>query len=187
MPGMLMVLLEHLLPLIQDMTRDVFIRQHPHAVLVADPPSQAIDNDDWQFRTQSVVASRLEIISKSGEHAWILSSEDRIRPVHPLCKSQQNPWREHLTVGRARNNDVVLFDNAVSKLHAAVSFEKEGLSLQDAGSRNGTHKNDVLLSPGEKVMLKNGDVILFGGVRLVYFDAGGLYDFIRSQAKPRSG
>src|SRR5690348_2315544 len=37
---------------------------------------------------------------------------------HPLKKTGANPWRERILIGRAPNNDVVLRDVWISKLHA---------------------------------------------------------------------
>lgn len=46
------------------------------------------------------------------------------------------------TVGRDRNNDIVIDHPSVSKLHAKIRQDDQGLYLSDLGSTNGTYVND---------------------------------------------
>src|SRR5688572_18873132 len=49
------------------------------------------------------------------------------------------PFPNMISVGRTRNNDIVISDVSVSKFHAFFTRGKDGgLYLQDSGSRNGT-------------------------------------------------
>ena len=38
--------------------------------------------------------------------------------LHALSKSPRNPWTDRILIGRAANNDVVLLNPSVSKVHA---------------------------------------------------------------------
>jgi serine phosphatase RsbU (regulator of sigma subunit) len=64
------------------------------------------------------------------------------------------------TLGRQSDNDLVLFDNRISRRHACILENGEGYILQDEGSRHGTFLN------GERVEgsapLKSGDQIGLG-------------------------
>jgi pSer/pThr/pTyr-binding forkhead associated (FHA) protein len=64
-----------------------------------------------------------------------------------------------LTVGRHRDNDIVLRDNSVSRHHASFTAEGENLVLTDGGSKNGTIVNGLRV---ESVRLEDGDVIKIG-------------------------
>src|SRR5437868_3604710 len=45
---------------------------------------------------------------------------------------------EHITVGSAQGNSVVLTDGTVSRHHAEIETSANGLVVRDRGSRNGT-------------------------------------------------
>ena len=73
--------------------------------------------------------------------------------------------RDAHTLGRHRNNDIVISDPKVSSFHARIDRTLDGFQLVDLKSRNGTYVN------GRKVetsRLKAGDEIRVGTARLVY-------------------
>jgi FHA domain len=89
-------------------------------------------------------------------------------------------FSERVTVGRARNSDVVLRHESVSKFHAWLARdEKNTYYLADASSRNGTSRNGVSLAGGEPVRLMNGDLLRFGSVEATYCDAATFYAALR--------
>ena len=53
-----------------------------------------------------------------------------------------------------------------SRQHACVTWENNGLTIEDLKSVNGTFVNRNKLSPGEKKLLKNGDYVQTGNVLL---------------------
>lgn len=73
---------------------------------------------------------------------------------------------EVTNIGRSRNNDVILDNITVSRQHARIKLEGSDFVLYDLGSSNGTFVN------GERVVeprrLKDGDVIRFGEVEMVF-------------------
>ena len=80
----------------------------------------------------------------------------------PLIKSDRNAFGSKISVGRVRNNDIVIRSAPVSKLHAAFHPEgKGGYKLQDMGSLNGTLVNGRRLAKKESVRLENGALISF--------------------------
>jgi pSer/pThr/pTyr-binding forkhead associated (FHA) protein len=59
----------------------------------------------------------------------------------------------------------------VSRIHAVIIPEREGLMLKDMRSVNGTQLNEKLLTPAETYLLATGDKIKVGNLRLrVYFE-----------------
>jgi hypothetical protein len=73
--------------------------------------------------------------------------------------------RDSYTLGRHKNNDIVVADAKVSSFHARIDRAAEGFQIVDLKSRNGTFVN------GKKVetrTLKTGDEVRLGTARLVY-------------------
>ena len=64
-----------------------------------------------------------------------------------------------LTVGRHRDNDIVLRDSSVSRHHSCFTKEGKKLVVTDKGSKNGTIVNGLRV---ESVRLEDGDVIRIG-------------------------
>jgi hypothetical protein len=86
-------------------------------------------------------------------------------------------FSERVTVGRARNNDVVLRHPSVSKFHAWFARDDDNVYfLTDATSRNGTTRNGTPLDGGTPVRLRAGDLLRFGRVEATYCDAATLRD-----------
>lgn len=69
-----------------------------------------------------------------------------------------------LTIGRARDNGLVLDDPLVSRHHARLQARRGTLVLTDLGSTNGTRVNGA---PIREVVLGEGDRIELGGTVLV--------------------
>jgi hypothetical protein len=73
--------------------------------------------------------------------------------------------RETYTVGRHRNNDIVISDPKVSSFHARLDRSPDGFVVVDLKSRNGSFINGRRVGTGP---LKNGDELRMGPARLVY-------------------
>jgi hypothetical protein len=104
-----------------------------------------------------------------------------VRSVHfivPLGKRADaaRVFSERVTVGRARNSDVVLRHASVSKFHAWFSRdEQNAYFISDASSHNGTWRNGVALRGGESARVASGDLLRFGTVEATYCDAATLH------------
>jgi pSer/pThr/pTyr-binding forkhead associated (FHA) protein len=73
--------------------------------------------------------------------------------------------RDSSTLGRHRNNDIVISDPKVSSFHARIDRTTEGYLLVDLGSRNGSFVN------GRRVTrhnLASGDELRVGTAKLSY-------------------
>ncbi|MBZ5516525.1 MAG: SpoIIE family protein phosphatase [Acidobacteriia bacterium] len=81
------------------------------------------------------------------------------------------------TLGRQSDNDLVLLDNRISRLHASILHDGHDYIIQDTGSRHGTFVN------GERVTscpLRSGDLIGLGVA-----DACQIYFLSEQAALPR--
>jgi hypothetical protein len=84
---------------------------------------------------------------------------------------------DRVTVGRATNNDIVLWHDSVSKMHAFFrNDEDRGWVLEDAGSTNGTLADGVVLAPGQALVIKSGSSIVFGSMPCAVVGSSELYD-----------
>ncbi len=74
------------------------------------------------------------------------------------------------TLGRSSENDLQLPEMSVSRQHAQLAVESEGLvRLTDLGSTNGTFLNGHRLPPQQPATLRDGDRIGFGPTMIVKF------------------
>ncbi|HSP07263.1 MAG TPA: FHA domain-containing protein, partial [Acidobacteriota bacterium] len=64
-------------------------------------------------------------------------------------------------IGRARDNDIVILDQSLSRQHARIEVLADRIVLADLQSRNGTFVNGEKIAEAE---LKNGDTIQWGDV-----------------------
>jgi hypothetical protein len=104
---------------------------------------------------------------------------ERSIPPHGAGESlaialEQNPKKPYLSLGRGPDNDIVVDDATLSRLHLLFTKEAEGWSVRDAGSTNGTTVEGARLGP-DPVALVPGMRLVAGSVRLTYYDAGGLF------------
>jgi hypothetical protein len=96
--------------------------------------------------------------------------------VFAVTKAPGNPYRDRVSIGRARNCDVVLRFPSVSKLHAHVLREGGAWVVIDESSQNGTAIGRAPLAPGKATPLRSGDAVRFGSVEARVSDAADLHD-----------
>ncbi len=73
--------------------------------------------------------------------------------------------RDTYTLGRHRNNDIVINDPKVSSFHARIDRTAEGFVVVDLKSRNGIFLNGKRVETG---VLQTGDEVRLGTAKLVY-------------------
>jgi pSer/pThr/pTyr-binding forkhead associated (FHA) protein len=73
--------------------------------------------------------------------------------------------RDTYTLGRHRNNDIVINDPKVSSFHARIDRSADGFVLVDLKSRNGSFVNGKRITHG---VLATGDEVRLGTARLHY-------------------
>jgi len=138
---------------------DGFRRKYPYSFLVLrfSPP------DD----TEEVDLQTVETQLSDFDH------DEKRRPivrVVALEKSSRNAFKTKITVGRAKNNDVIIRAAKVSKIHAAFVIGKDEWQLMDMGSVNGTIVNGERLEKNRPVDLSSGDMISFWRYVFEYHD-----------------
>jgi pSer/pThr/pTyr-binding forkhead associated (FHA) protein len=84
-----------------------------------------------------------------------VKGEENIYPINQI------PFK----IGRDPNNDVVLESKIVSRGHAQIVRAKEGLTIVDLNSHNGTFVNGTRI---KEAILRDGDEILIGGILVLY-------------------
>ena len=90
---------------------------------------------------------------------------------------QQDPRRPYVTVGRGPENDVVVDDATLSRLHVVLMRADDGSwTVRDAGSSNGTRLDGRRLEPGKPEPLPPGSLLQAGSVR---FTLHGSADLLR--------
>mmetsp|Transcript_35473 Transcript_35473/g.83437 ORF Transcript_35473/g.83437 Transcript_35473/m.83437 type:complete len:222 (+) Transcript_35473:41-706(+) len=97
------------------------------------------------------------------------------------------------SIGRAINNTIQLFDQArpatkqmVSASHALILRQGDSYALSDAISTHGTTVNERGIRKDEIVVLRDGDVIVFGMGRTVAVETYTLFTFtMRGVSLPR--
>ena len=67
--------------------------------------------------------------------------------------------KQETTIGRSKENDIVLLDHTVSRKHAKITKTEQGHLLSDLGSFNGTVVNETLI---QGVLLNHEDIIKIG-------------------------
>jgi class 3 adenylate cyclase len=67
--------------------------------------------------------------------------------------------KQETTIGRSKENDIVLLDHAVSRKHAKITKTDQGHLLSDLGSINGTVVNETSI---KSALLKHEDIIKIG-------------------------
>ncbi len=67
------------------------------------------------MRNACLTKLRVKLLDEDGVK---LSTDSKRYRVFSMVKAARNPWVERISVGRARNNDIVLPHKSVSKLHA---------------------------------------------------------------------
>lgn len=77
-------------------------------------------------------------------------------------------YMDRISVGRARNKDIVLRHQSVSKFHCWFEVDDTGaFYVTDAGSKNSTKVGVNVLAPRERTRVEPGDIIRFGSVEAV--------------------
>jgi hypothetical protein len=111
-----------------------------------DDTAEIVNKKAVQYMARPAVASRLVLLKEGGEASFPLT-------------------RDTYTVGRHRNNDIVISDPKVSSFHARLDRSADGFTVVDLKSRNGSYINGKRVETGP---LKNGDELKMGPAKLVY-------------------
>jgi hypothetical protein len=141
---------------------------HPFLIVVNRPPEDREWMDPRTAESKLSDISELEMRSQSGE-------------ALAVAKTDRNAFKSVITVGRARNNDIVLRAPKISKLHAQFVPGEDGCDVVDLGSANGTSVNGVQLKKDQPVRLSSGDQVTFWRYTFEYHDLDSFIEHLRKQ------
>lgn len=95
--------------------------------------------------------------------------------IFPLIKKPGASFPDRITIGRTPNNDVVIADPSVSRLHAYVRQERGAWRVADAGSKNGSWLASAALAPRQERTLASKAILRLGDVDLTFYLAADLF------------
>jgi len=95
--------------------------------------------------------------------------------VYPLAKKAGASFQDRITIGRTSNNDVVLNDTSVSRLHAYIRRDGQTWIVADAGSKNGSWLRGAQLDARREVVLPSRALLKLGEVELTFYTAADLF------------
>jgi len=150
--------------------RDEFIAAAAPAALVR----YRSEDDDAAGLAAATLTIDEEEVEETLPHGKVLPDEVDLE-VYPLAKKPGASFPDRITIGRTSNNDVVIPDTSVSRLHAYVRRERNGWVVADAGSKNGSWLRGGELEARREVALPSRAILRLGDVDLTFFVAHDLY------------
>jgi hypothetical protein len=162
--------------------RDEFLAAAAPAVLVrlragdADPTVTGTSTLTFDLALDDLERDLGETVDAALPHGRF-ATDPADMELYPLVKKPGASFPDRITLGRTANNDVVIADHSVSRLHAYVR-QAAGWVVADAGSKNGSWLGDMPLEPRREVALSPGDIVRFGDVRLTFYRSEDLFDML---------
>lgn len=132
---------------------DGFLTRYPHPWLIWEP-------DGWTPPVSSSDQSLVET-SHTPTEAGPLNGD-------PLCFPLKKGVQ--LRIGRTSENEVVVSDATVSRIHAQLDREGDAWFLTPLSTTEPTVVGDLRIVAGQRVKLTPGDTLELGGARLSWFD-----------------
>jgi hypothetical protein len=175
-----------------------FTAEHGCFFLVHSAPAEPVKLDDTGDEWSSNLAYQTTFGPNPAQMtAEVEAAFNAVRDfqVSAVRKRRGNPFPDRISVGRARNCDVVLRYSYVSKLHAHFLLGNPELTMEaqtqitlvDQKSHNGSAVNGHPLEAGRPVPVENGDEIVLGSLRLRLMNAQRFTAFIKRESqRPKS-
>jgi hypothetical protein len=95
--------------------------------------------------------------------------------LFPLTKKAGASFPDRITIGRTSNNDIVIADPSVSRLHAYVRRDGDHWVVADAGSKNGSWLAGETLVARKERPLPSRSPLRIGDVDLTFYVAADLF------------
>jgi hypothetical protein len=153
------------------------IRANPHGFLVERSAGDRTSNAVFQFNTLSLDEDQaMRVIKQDFSVANIHDAK-----VIEVRKKKFDTAKNTVAIGRAATNDIVIYDDLVSKTHAYLYLHpsSQGCYIVDCGSKNGTLLNGKVLKPFKQYKVADCDEICFGPhTKTVYFSSISFANFI---------
>jgi tetratricopeptide (TPR) repeat protein len=169
----------------EDMESERFLEKHPQSFLIERVEMGLDEEVIFQLRTHQL--DNPDVLSKIGGDT--IPTSDLQARVLEISKRKIESNHGVIRIGRAANNDIVLYNKLISKSHAFMFFlsAEQDPYLVDLGSANGTFLNDEKMVLYEMNQLRDGDQISFGPeVEVRYLSTKAFYDFLHSIKRPNA-
>jgi hypothetical protein len=156
------------------LAQDSFLTRYPSAWLVWEP-------GEWSVPVSGVDVSVAETKLPS-------SAPQEQRPLggDALCFSLKAPEGAALKIGRAADNEIVVSDMTVSRLHARLDLQNGRWLLIPMSETRKTALGGKSVSRGKPVALSSGEELELGGVKVTFYDAPAFKTRVASSVlKPR--
>jgi hypothetical protein len=98
--------------------------------------------------------------------------------IYPLVKKPGASFPDRITIGRTSNNDIVVADASISRLHAYVRRDGKQWVVADGGSKNGSWLKGTSLEARRERPLESRNVLRIGDVDLTFYLAADLYSVL---------
>lgn len=151
-----------------------FQASHPHPWLVLS--SDVRKKEDLSLRTT------LYHLDEGGAGAEPTTDDPLDLVAVEVAKGDINAFGLGITVGRTRNNDIVINDERISRFHAFFQLRDGAWVVSDAGSKNGTTVEGDRLDPRKPCILPDRSSVDFGGYRARFFQPASFLEFLRRSA-----
>jgi hypothetical protein len=150
--------------------RDEFLAAAAPAALVRYRGDSPRDEENSGIHTMTIDQEIEETLPFGRETA-----DDADLDLYPLTKKPQASFPDRITIGRTANNDIVIAEASVSRLHAYVRRDGANWVVADAGSKNGSWLAGEPLEARKEKRLSSNDVVKIGEVDLVFYLAEDLF------------
>jgi hypothetical protein len=98
--------------------------------------------------------------------------------IFPLVKKPGASFPDRITIGRTANNDIVIEDHSVSRLHAYLKHHATGWLVADAGSKNGSWLRGQKMDARREAAITSRTVVRLGDVDLTFYLASDLFSVL---------
>jgi hypothetical protein len=175
--------LAHYLSSFASMASTTFAENYPDGFLV-EKTQKSMDKDViFQFSTKKIDDPDVLEAQKQG----IVPADVLEARVIEIKERKERTSPPNVTIGRAAQNDIILYNKMVSKAHAYLEISEtgEGSCLVDVGSKNGTFLNGSEILANQSYQLNDGDEISFGPeTTVVYFSSKTFHEFLNQLKTP---
>ncbi len=137
------------------------VRYRVHEVLASAEHTLTLDHD--------------ETVDETMPHGRLPASDETELEVFPLAKKPGASFPDRITIGRTSNNDIVVADHSVSRLHAYIKRQGNVWVVADAGSKNGSWLRGATLEPRRERPLISRVGLRLGDVDLTFYLAPDLF------------
>ncbi|MEM6961473.1 MAG: FHA domain-containing protein [Myxococcota bacterium] len=149
-----------------------FISRYPHPVLL--DTGLIEDRQKHKFHTE---------IDNSGV---LGRNVPTVQPMPDLqviqvCKGEDSPYSDRVSVGRTKQSDIQILHRSVSKFHAYFISKENQWFLVDANSKNGTFVNSKRVEPNSNgLLVDDRTIVTFGKRSLRYHLPKGLFEILKN-------